>query len=107
MIIKIFVSRNFHGGPECACQCRRHGFDPWSRKIPHAMKQLSLCVANLSLCPRPREPQVLKPLHARASALQQKKPLQREATPLYSSSYPPPLEKARAQQQRPSTAKNK
>ena len=21
---------------ESACQCRRHGFDPWSRKIPHA-----------------------------------------------------------------------
>ena len=25
-----------------ACQCRGHGFDPWSRKIPHAMEQLSL-----------------------------------------------------------------
>ena len=24
-----------------ACQCRRHGFDPWSRKIPHCMEQLS------------------------------------------------------------------
>ena len=22
-------------------QCRRHRFDPWSRKIPHAMEQLS------------------------------------------------------------------
>ena len=28
---------------ESACQCRRHGFDPWSRKIPHALEQLSLC----------------------------------------------------------------
>ena len=25
------------------CQCRRHGFDPWSRKIPHATVQLSPC----------------------------------------------------------------
>ena len=22
------------GGKEFACQCRRHGFDPWVRKIP-------------------------------------------------------------------------
>ena len=28
-------------GKESACQCRRHGFDPWSGKIPSAMKQLS------------------------------------------------------------------
>ena len=28
---------------ESACQCRRHGFDPWSGKIPHAAGQLSLC----------------------------------------------------------------
>ena len=24
------------------CQQRRHGFDPWSRKIPHATEQPSL-----------------------------------------------------------------
>ena len=29
-------------GKESACQCGRHGFNPWSRKIPHAMEQLSL-----------------------------------------------------------------
>ena len=28
---------------ESACQCRRHRFDPWSGKIPHAMEQLSPC----------------------------------------------------------------
>ena len=27
---------------ESTCQCRRHGFHPWSRKIPHATEQLSL-----------------------------------------------------------------
>ena len=29
-------------GKESACQCRRHEFDPWSGKIPHAKGQLSL-----------------------------------------------------------------
>ena len=28
-------------GKESTCQCRRHGFDPWSGKIPHAVEQLS------------------------------------------------------------------
>ena len=27
-------------GWECACQCRGHGFEPWSGKIPHAAEQL-------------------------------------------------------------------
>ena len=26
-----------------ACQCRGHGFNPWSGKIPHAAEQLGLC----------------------------------------------------------------
>ena len=30
-------------GWDSTCQCRRHGFDPWSGKIPHAAEQLSLC----------------------------------------------------------------
>ena len=30
-------------GKESTCQCWRHGFDPWSRRIPPAMGQLSLC----------------------------------------------------------------
>ena len=30
-------------GKESGCQCRRHRFNPWSRKIPHALEQLSLC----------------------------------------------------------------
>ena len=30
-------------GEESTCQCRRHRFDPWSGKIPHAMEQLSPC----------------------------------------------------------------
>ena len=27
-------------GCESACQCRGHGFEPWSGKIPHAAEQL-------------------------------------------------------------------
>ena len=37
--------QHFPGGAvvESACQCRGHGFDPWSGKIPHAVEQLSPC----------------------------------------------------------------
>ena len=28
---------------ESACQCRGHGFSPWSRKIPRASEELSPC----------------------------------------------------------------
>ena len=31
----------WRGGWESACQCRGHGFEPWSGKIPHATEQLS------------------------------------------------------------------
>ena len=40
------LSRNWWGLPwwrsgwESACQCRGHGFEPWSGKIPHATEQL-------------------------------------------------------------------
>ena len=30
-------------GKESTCRCRGHWFNPWSKKIPHAMGQLSLC----------------------------------------------------------------
>ena len=34
-----------HSGSESACQCRGHGFEPWSGKISHAAEQLSPCAA--------------------------------------------------------------
>ena len=36
---------DFPGGAvvESTCQRREHWFEPWSRKIPHAVEQLSLC----------------------------------------------------------------
>ena len=30
-------------GWESACQCRGHGFEPWSGRIPHTAEQLSPC----------------------------------------------------------------
>ena len=33
----------WRSGWESACQCRGHGFEPWSRKIPHAAEQLGPC----------------------------------------------------------------
>ena len=33
----------WRSGQESACQCRGHGFEPWSGKIPHATEQLSPC----------------------------------------------------------------
>ena len=34
-------------GKKSACQCRRHRFDPWSRKNPHIEEQLSLCTVTI------------------------------------------------------------
>ena len=33
----------WRSGGESTCQCRGHGFEPWSGKIPHAAEQLSPC----------------------------------------------------------------
>ena len=45
MITKFINSRTgglpwWRSGWESACQCRGHGFEPWSEKIPHAVEQL-------------------------------------------------------------------
>ena len=32
----------WRSGWESVCQCRGHGFEPWSGKIPHAAEQLGL-----------------------------------------------------------------
>ena len=39
--IKSFTGLSWwHSGWESACQCRGHGFEPWSGKIPHAAEWL-------------------------------------------------------------------
>ena len=43
MIIHIQTFRGlpwWRSGWESACQCRGHGFEPWSGRIPHAAEQL-------------------------------------------------------------------
>ena len=73
-------------GLELACQCKRHGFYPCSRKLAHAVEQLIMhhdCWAftlehgNHSYWAL--VPELLKPVHSRAHALQQEEPLQWEA----------------------------
>ena len=34
-------------GKESICLCRRHRFNPWSKKIPQAREQLSLCAMTI------------------------------------------------------------
>ena len=88
-----FKSKTKNGLPwwlsdkESSCQCRRHGFNPWSRKIPHAMEQLRPLYHNFWACAL--EPgncsywalvlQALKPVRPRACGQLQEKPLQWEA----------------------------
>ena len=64
---------------ESACQCRGHGFNPWSRKSPHSVEQLSPCATTTE--PALYSPQATptKTHMPRAHALQQEKPTQWEA----------------------------
>ena len=48
-------------GKESACQCRRHELSPWSRKIIHAVEQLSLRVTTI-------QPEVCSPGTTRTEA---------------------------------------
>ena len=104
---KSLLLKDSHGlplwlsGKESACQCRRHWFDHWSRKIPHAAEPLSLCS-------RAQEPQPLRPTSSRAHASQQgshrnEKPMHHD----YRISPARPTKEKPAQQRRSSTAKNK
>ena len=45
----------WHIREESSCQCREHGFDPWSEKIPHVVEQLEPC-------PTTSEPVLWSPL---------------------------------------------
>ena len=78
-------------GKESICQCRRHGFNPWSRNILLASGQWSLCS-------RARELQLLKPTCSRVHAPQEEKPLHWEVHPTQLESSPrlPQLEKVHA-----------
>ena len=36
-----------HSGKESACQCREHGFNPWSGKSPLPVQQVSPCATTI------------------------------------------------------------
>ena len=82
-------------GWESACQCRGHGFEPWSGKIPHAAEQLGPWATTT-------EPARLEPV------LRNRRGHDRgPRTAMKSGPHSPQLEKALAQKWRPNTAKNK
>ena len=71
-------------GKEPSCQCRGHGFHPWSGRIPSVWSSEAQ-VPLLSLCSRAGEPRLLNPRAVTAEArvplslhLLQEKPLQWE-----------------------------
>ena len=65
-------------GKETTCQCRRHRFHPWSRKIPHASEPLFWSAA--------QELQLLTPWSPGAHAPQEKPPKGEACTPQLESS---------------------
>ena len=105
----------WYSSQESTCQCRVHRFNSWSRKVLHAARQLSPCATST-------EAHILEPVSDNywARTLQLPKPTcqlasgTREATTLRSlhtstksGPYLLQLEKAWAQQWRPSAVKNK
>ena len=91
----------WRGGWESACQCRRHGFEPWSGKIPHAAEQLGPWATTT-------EPQLLSlRVWSLCSATREAAMVRGPRTAMKSGPRSPQLEKALAQKRRPNTAKNK
>ena len=86
----------WRSGWESACQCRGHGFEPWSGRIPHAAEQLGPWATTT-------EPARLEPvLPTREAAIVRGPPTAMKSGPRL-----PQLEKALAQKRRPNTPKNK
>ena len=92
----------WYSGWTSTCQCRGRRFNPWSRKIPRATEQLSLCTTAHVL-------QLLKPACLDTCPTGKKKPLQGEAHALQLERRPCSLQldKTHVQQWRPSVTRNK
>ena len=85
----------WHSGWESACQCRGHGFEPWSGRIPHAAEQLGPWATTT-------EPVRLEPV------LRNKRGRDRgPRTAMKNGARLPQLEKALTQKRRPNTAISK
>ena len=61
----------WRGGWESACQCRGHGFEPWSGKIPHATEQLGPCATTT-------EPARLEPVLRNKRGRDSERPMHRD-----------------------------
>ena len=86
----------WHSGWKSACQCRGHGFEPWSGKIPHAAEQLGPWATVT-------EPARLEPVLGNKRGRDSERPAHHdEEWPRLLQ-----LEKALAQKLRPNTAINK
>ena len=81
-------------GWESACQCRGHGFEPWSGRMPRAAEQLGLWATLLSLR-----------VWSLCSATREAAMVRGPCTAMRSGPRLPQLEKALAQKRRPSTTK--
>ena len=94
LVLKIFISEFFLGlswwprGEGFTCQCRKHGFTPWSGKIPHAVEQLNPCTTTIEPVPKRLGAATTEACAARACALQQEKPPQWDAHTLQLESSP-------------------
>ena len=92
---KCSISWGFPGGSvvkESACQYRRHRFDPWPGKIPHATEQPRTCSNSWACALEPGSYHWVHKLHVKPTCpcdWHQEKPLQREArTPIQPESSP-------------------
>ena len=95
-------------GIASACQCRRHGFDPWSGKIHMPQSNYACSPQLLPLCSRAWKPQLLKPPHPGARAPHQGTSPQWEArTPHLEWPLLAATTEKSTQLWGPSTAKNK
>ena len=61
----------WRSGWESACQCRGHGFEPWSGKIPHAAEQLGPWATNT-------EPACLEPVLHNKRGRDSERPVHRD-----------------------------
>ena len=94
-------------GKESLSQCRRHRFDSWYRKIPHASEQLSPRTPQLlRLCSGAREPKHTESTHPGARAPPREE-LGQEGHARYLDSSPcsPQLEKSPCSNQDPAQPK--
>ena len=93
-------------GKESVCQCRRHRFEPWSGKIPHAAKQLNPC--NYPACAIEPSSHNYWSRHTLEPVLHNRKGhCNEKPTPQWREPLLATTRENSVQQQRPSTAINK